>query len=276
VVVITRLASEAPQIAVKAGVTRHPPLSLFCWERGQPCSRPRWPPEVDTPRSRSAFRRARGGARAHKGSARPASAVRPAPPPAWPRPGGGGPGAVPDAPHCLRGAAALQRPSRAQPGLAPQPRPASPLPFVEGDQAAEVGCAVAAPGPGSEAPGGEEAARPGPGHRARQRRAEGLRRPRPARPSRALDRSVPGRGKGSRGRGCAPRRKTGAALGAARGRPTRLPGSASRDARPLGAGEVPAVPRPGSRRPRRAARFRASGSPHAPAPRARPSGGPRV
>ena len=76
------------------------------------------------------------------------------------------------------------------PGLAPLP------PFVDAGSAGAVGCAAAAPGPGSEAPGGEEAARPGPGPRARRRPAEGLRRPRPARPSRALDRSVSVAGEG--------------------------------------------------------------------------------
>ncbi|KAG8522158.1 Polyhomeotic-like protein 2 [Galemys pyrenaicus] len=51
-----------------------------------------------------------------------------------------------------------RRPRR---GLAPLP------PFVDARRAGAVECAAAAPGPGSEAPGGEEAARPGPGPRAR-------------------------------------------------------------------------------------------------------------
>lgn len=104
-----------------------------------------------------------------------------------------------DARHCLRGGCSPRAPAaRAQSGRCPLPRPglAPPPPFVDTGQAGAVGCAAAAPGPGSEAPGGEEEARPGPGPCARRRPAEGLRRPRPARPSRALDRSVPVAGEG--------------------------------------------------------------------------------
>lgn len=164
---------------------------------------------------------------------RPRPAARPAPPRALaPPPAEAAAGAVPDAPHCLRGGCSPRAPaararatpaaarapapaSRPRPGLAPRP------PFVDAGQAGAVGCAAAAPGPGSEAPGGEKAARPGPGPRASRRPAEGLRRPRPARPSRALDRSVPGRGRGSRqegGRGPrSPPWKSGTALGAPSG-----------------------------------------------------------
>ncbi|KAJ8781075.1 hypothetical protein J1605_001118 [Eschrichtius robustus] len=93
-------------------------------------------------------------------------------------------------PSSARRARAIRRRPHPRPGLAPPP------PFVDAGPAGTVGCAAAAPGPGSEAPGGEEAARLGPGPRARRRPAEGLRRPRPARPSRALDRSVPVAGEG--------------------------------------------------------------------------------
>ncbi|KAK1340239.1 hypothetical protein QTO34_018805 [Cnephaeus nilssonii] len=113
-----------------------------------------------------------------------------------------------DAPHCLHGGCSPRAPAaRAQSSRCPRPRPglAPPPPFVVAGPAGAVGCAAAAPGPGSEAPGGEEAARPGPGLRARRRPAEGLRRPRPARPSRALDRSVPVRGRGSCQEGSAAR-----------------------------------------------------------------------
>lgn len=113
-----------------------------------------------------------------------------------------------DAPHCLRGGSSPRAPAaRAQSGRRPRPRPglAPPPPFVDAGQAGAVGCAAAAPGPGSEAPGGEEEARPGSGPCARRRPAVGLRRPRPARPSRALDRSVPLAGEGfSPGRGPRP------------------------------------------------------------------------
>lgn len=124
---------------------------------------------------------------------------RPAPHPA---PGRGSSGSPAGTRRIVSAAAAvLERPprARAQFGRCSRPRPglAPPPPFVDAGQAGAVGCAAAAPGPGSEAPGGEEAARSGPGPRVRRRPAEGLRRPRPARPSRALDRSVPVRGRGS-------------------------------------------------------------------------------
>lgn len=79
-------------------------------------------------------------------------------------------------------AVAYRPPGPAPRALRPLSRPLGPA----------VGCAAAAPGPGSEAPGAEDAARPGP--RFRRRRAEGLRRPRPVRPGRAPDRSVLPRG----------------------------------------------------------------------------------
>lgn len=148
-----------------------------------------------------------------------------------------------DAPHCLHGGRSPRAPAaRAQSSRCPRPRPglAPPPPFVVAGPAGAVGCAAAAPGPGSEAPGGEEAAHPGSGLRVRRRPAEGLRRPRPARPSRALDRSVPVRGRGScqeRSAARAPRAGDRAPPSGATPGPG-LPGCQAvpaRDSRPLGA-----------------------------------------
>lgn len=306
------LASQAPQTVNRQGGSHRPlrPGALLrrtgatVLGRATRLPRPRPARPAALPRGPRRPRRPRlpegaGGARVHKGSARPGPTAPPRARPVPPRPARGprlalapppaeaAAGAVPDAPHCLRGAAALERPPRARnPSRHPRPRPGQrprrPLLRPAGPVRSDAPRQPRAP------------ARRLPAERRRPSRARdparggagprgciGPARPGPAGPWTGQCRG--GRGVLAwRGRGRAPRWKPGTALRAARGGPTRLPGRASRCARRLGAWEVPGRRRlawgpccPGraalevAASASRAAGFRVSLSPHAPAPAGR-------